>query len=219
MKRSLKNGYFITFEGIDGSGKSLQAKALFDELDERNFDVLFARDPGGPILAEKIRSIILDRSHTSMTSTSELMLYEAARSQLVEEVIRPALVDGKIVICDRFTDSTIAYQGYGRGLDLQHIQTANQIVCGKTYPHRTYILDISWEESVKRLSKASGQNDRMENEKRDFFDNVRHGYQSIAQQEKNRIVFLDGTRSIDELRSEIRHDVLNVIQKRMISES
>ncbi len=218
MKRSLKNGYFITFEGIDGSGKSLQAESLVRELEERNFEVLFVRDPGGPALSETIRGILLDRNHTSMTSTAELFLYEAARSQLVEEVIRPAMKEGKIVLCDRFTDSTIAYQGYGRGIDLKRIDDANRMACGDTFPERTYILDVSWEESVRRLSKISAQGDRMENEKRAFFEKVRLGYQSIGRSEKNRVLLLDGMRTIDELLSEIRHDVLNTLQKRMISE-
>ena len=204
-------GTFISFEGIDGSGKTLQAESLSEKLRSLGYSVLHVRDPGGPSLSEKIRDIILDRLHYSMVPMTEFLLYEAARSQLVTEVIQPALNRGEIVISDRFTDSTVAYQGYGRSIRLNDIRVANQWVCGKTFPDRTYILDISWEESISRLSKSAGETDRMEKEKKTFFQKVREGYRTIASEEPERVRLLDGMKSVEFLEQEILKDAINII--------
>ena len=149
-----------------------------------------------------------------MSPMTELLLYEAARAQLVTEVIRPALERQKIVICDRFTDSTLAYQGYGRSLSIPQIHEANHWACGDTIPNRTYILDISWEESIKRLSKTSGESDRLEKEQESFYQKVRKGYHRIAADEPQRIRLLDGSKNMDFLKQEILKDAINIIERK-----
>jgi len=146
-----------------------------------------------------------------MTPLTELFLYEAARSQLVSDIIRPALDRGEVVISDRFTDSTVAYQGSGRSIPPELIQNANRWACGETFPHRTYILDIPWEESIRRRSTSSEETDRLENEREHFFQKVREGYQTIANQEPRRVRLLDGTKPISFLEQEIIQDTLNIL--------
>lgn len=208
-----QGGLFITFEGIDGSGKTVQAAALLKNLRQRGYVVTLVRDPGGPSVSEEIRDILLDRRHHLMTPLTELFLYEAARSQLVSDIIRPALNQGEIVISDRFTDSSVAYQGYGRSIPPELIQNANRWACGETIPHRTYILDIPWEESVRRRSTSSEKTDRLENEREHFYQKVREGYQTIANQEPHRVQLLDGTKSIGLLEQEILQDTLNILDR------
>jgi len=142
-----------------------------------------------------------------------LFLYQAARCQLINQVIRPALSRGEVVICDRFTDSTIAYQGWGRGLDIDRIASLNAWVCGDITPLRTYILDIAWEESIRRQHQQPVPADRMEQETQHFHLRVREGYLALAREEPERIRLLDGTRSIDELEQEIFNDVLRLLKR------
>lgn len=204
---------FITFEGIDASGKSLQIKALYKKLHQMRYPVTLVRDPGGPPVSEKIRSILLDQQHHSMIPLTELFLYEAARSQLISETINPALERGDIVLSDRFIDSTVAYQGYGRLLSDKLVQQANRWSCGTTYPDRTYILDIPWEESMRRRRALSKKADRMEKEQVAFFHRVQEGYKTIAKKEPQRVLLLDGTKNIKCLEQEILKDVLIIIEK------
>lgn len=206
-------GFFITFEGIDGSGKSVQSQSLADRLSRSGFEVSLIRDPGGPPISERIRSILLDRSFQAMTPLTELFLYEAARSQLVSETLLPRLRAGLIVICDRFFDSTTAYQGYGRSLSLDKILMINDMAARSLYPNRTYILDISPEESRRRRISAGITDDRMENQEDSFYRKVREGYLNLGRREPNRILILDGTRKIAFLEQEILKDTLRCMDR------
>ncbi|MBN2029118.1 dTMP kinase [bacterium] len=218
QKKPFHTGLFITFEGIDASGKSLQIKALYKKLCGLGYSVTLVRDPGGPLVSEKIRAILLDQKLHSMIPLTELFLYEAARSQLVSETINPSLKRGEIVLSDRFIDSTVAYQGYGRSLSNRIIQHANQWACGKTFPDRTYILDIPWKESMLRRNHLSKKADRMEKEQVDFYHKVQKGYYEIAQKDPQRVLLLDGTKNVKHLEQEIINDVLILIENMQIKD-
>ena len=203
---------FITFEGIDGSGKSVQADRIAARLSLSGYSVLPVRDPGGPAISEKIRRVLLDRNHSSMAPSTELLLYEAARAQLVSETIRPALENGKIVICDRFIDSTAAYQGYGRNIPQDMIDSLNRLACNDTFPGRTYILDISWEESLRRRFSSDTEEDRIEKNRQSFFNRVRRGYLDLAESEPARIKLIDGNKPIQDLEDEIYQDLIQFLK-------
>ena len=183
-------GLFVTFEGIDGSGKSTQVTSLRRSLEDKGIQVIVIREPGGTRIGEKIRSILLDKANTDMSSRTELMLYEAARSQIVDEVILPSLKEGKVVICDRFFDSTIAYQGYARGVDLEAINLLNQFAAGGLQPDLTFLLDLPVKAALDRIHIRVGEKDRLELEGYAFMENVRSGYLAWAGKNK-RIVTLD----------------------------
>lgn len=204
---------FLTFEGIDGSGKSVQAEALVRNLRERNIEVCFVRDPGGPKVSERIRNILLDRSLSNMSGLTELLLYEAARSQLVMETIQPALQSGKVVVSDRFSDSTTTYQGYGRSIALDTVNLLNEIGCVGIHPARTYLLDITWEESVRRRSVSSKGNDRLETEAEQFYSKIRKGYRILAENDPGRFMVLDGSLPVSVLEDRILEDALSLIER------
>jgi len=206
------DGIFVTFEGIDGCGKSVQARNLKKNLDRLGYTTVFVRDPGTTAVSEKVRSILLDSTKGSVCSYAELMLYEAARAQLVHEIIVPALAEGSIVISDRFTDSTVAYQGYGRQIDLNAIETANRLVCGELKPVKTFVLDIPFEESLRRRNQAGQSMDRIEEEAAGFFEAVRNGYKTIAEHEQERVCLLDGTMTIEKLEQNILKRVIELIE-------
>jgi len=189
----------------------MQSEMLARGLAEAGHAVLSLRDPGGPEISEAIRGILLDLRHQAMDPVTELLLYEAARAQLVAEAIRPAMNAGKIVICDRFYDSTTAYQGYGRGLSLDLIDSANTLGAQGLVPDRTYILDIPWEESLKR--RRGGQVDRMESEAHRFYETIREGYTQLADDHTDRILLLDGCQSPNKLEQIIGNDVFNLIDR------
>jgi dTMP kinase len=211
--KKTQKGLFITFEGIDGSGKSIQASSLKKNLLSLGYKTSLVRDPGGPIISEQIRNILLDHQYKNMSPITELLLYEAARSQLVCELIRPCLARGEIVISDRFCDSTTAYQGFGRQILPDLVKQANSISCGETLPHKTYIFDIPWNESLRRRSFYPEKADRMEQEMESFFQDVRKGYQVIAREDPGRVRLLDGTKSIASLEQVIIEDVLYMIKE------
>lgn len=194
---------FITFEGLDQSGKTTQANLLVDRLQKMGKEVLLIREPGGTELSERIRDILLDHKHFSMTQKAELFLFSAARAQLVSEVIRPALQKGVIVICDRFYDSTTAYQGYGRGIDLQEVKQVNVIAVGGTIPDLTLFLDIEVEEILRRRNAAGLSADRMESSGMQFYERVRKGYHAIAAEEQQRFYILNGALASEELHQQI----------------
>ncbi|MDP4198152.1 MAG: dTMP kinase [Bacteroidota bacterium] len=188
----------ITFEGIDGCGKSSQAQLLADRLRDSGIETLLVREPGGTDVSEHIRSILLNEKHSMpLSSTAELLLFAASRAQLVKEVIEPALAREAVVICDRFTDSTIAYQGYGRGLPLAHIRTINDVATGGLVPDLTFLIDVPIELAVHRR-KGMGD-DRMEAESRVFFNHVIQGYMAQAQKQPDRIHVIDGTDSMEDI--------------------
>lgn len=197
----MTRGYFITFEGIDQCGKSTQVERLIRRLTSDGYVVECGRDPGSTSVSEQIRNILLSAHNANIGAITELLLYEAARAQLVHEKIRPALNEGKIVIMDRFYDSTTAYQGYGRNIDLQIIHQANHIASGGLTPDLTFYLDIDWEESTRR--KGQSERDRMENQSRAFFDKVRTGYLKLVQSESHRFIHINGTAELSVIEAQI----------------
>ena len=208
-KKALSKGLFITFEGIDQSGKSTQAERLEKRLTENGYAVQSWRDPGSTLISEQIRDILLSSKNHGMSAIAELLLYEAARAQIVEEYIRPALDKIRIVIMDRFYDSTTAYQGYGRGISLDTIAHANSIATGGLVPDRTFYIDISWIESQRR--KGREIKDRMESEDRTFFEKVRQGYLSLVHGEPDRLRMIDGTLSKNAIGDQIWDDVMTLV--------
>jgi dTMP kinase len=177
-------GLFITFEGSEGCGKSTQSKSLYGHLKRKGLDVVYLREPGGTKISEKIREILLDAKNDSMSAESEMLLYMAARAQVVAELIKPALLKGKIVICDRFLDSTLAYQGYGLGMDKGLIQQIGGFVTGAIKPDVTFLMDLPVKAGLKH---RSGLRDRIEKRSLSYHDRVREGYLNLAKEEPDRI--------------------------------
>jgi len=182
---------FITFEGLDFSGKSTQISLLADRLLREGFRVKVLRDPGGTDIGERVRSILLDKRSLRMADLTELFLFAASRSQLVHELILPALEGGEIVICDRFYDSTTAYQGWGRGLPLDVIGTLNHVAASGLVPDITFFMDIPIYEVERRMHEQKAQVDRMESSGKGFYEAVRKGYLHLAAEEK-RFEVVDG---------------------------
>lgn len=202
---------FFCLEGMDGSGKSTQINLLLEELGRRGVPAVRIREPGGTEISEKIRNLILSPTSAKMSPVTELLLYNAARSQLVHEIISPALVAGKTVVADRFAWSTIVYQGFGRRLDLATIEALLEIAVGAFWPCQTFILDIPVSIFRERAAKEGRELDRMEQEKTDFFERVREGYQFLAQKYPAQITLLDGTRSPITLQKEILDRILPLL--------
>lgn len=191
-------GKFIVFEGIDGAGKSTQLTLLRDYLVQQGMDVLTTREPGGTPVGEQIRAILLDPRHNDLHYRTEAFLYCSARSQLVTTVIEPALLSGKIVLCDRFVDSTIAYQGYGRGLPIDFLQSINQLATGGLEPDLVLVFDLSVEQSLKRVHRRS-DSDRLEQQPLQFHQRVRQGYLTMAADRPQNHVVLDASLPIEAL--------------------
>ncbi len=206
-------GFFITFEGIDFCGKTTQARRLGSYLRRKSYKVLLVREPGGDRIAERIRKILLSRKNSEMTALTELLLYEAARSQLTEMVILPALKQGKVVICDRYSDSSLAYQGYGRGLNKKMIKDLNHISTFGLLPDLTILLDVPTETSFKRRKKENRKKDRLERERFEFHQRIREGFKSIARQNRKRIKVVDGTEDIDKTWQKVRKVVDSFLSK------
>lgn len=200
-------GLLITFEGIDFCGKSVQAGLLYDRLvayfNQQREKVLLLREPGGSEISERIRSILLDKSLHMMDAITEMLLYDAARSQLIAEVILPALQKNRIVICDRFFDSTTAYQGYGRGISLDVIRNAHEIAIHGVIPDRTFVIDLDPQIALVRQEKAGRARDRMELEDDEFHSKVRNGFLAIARQEPHRISVIRGDDSVNAISDQI----------------
>jgi dTMP kinase len=190
---------FITFEGLDFSGKSTQATILVERLKQSHAVVHFLREHGGTKISERIRDLLLDKKNLEMSDAAELLLFSAARAQLVKEVIVPALQRGEMVICDRYYDSTTAYQGFGRGIDLDAVKGINRLATGGTDPDITFFVDIPVDEIEGRKHKAGMTFDRMESSGRAFYERVRTGYREIAKSESHRFVMLDGMSSVEEI--------------------
>jgi dTMP kinase len=195
---------FITFEGLDFCGKSTQIKLLQQFLENKGFKVSLIREPGGVQISEKIRNIILDRNNSEMFFETELLLFSASRAQLVREEIIPKLENGYIVLSDRFHDSSIAYQGFGRELNAQFVTDLQKFAIGRAIPDITFFIDIPVEEVIRRKSKVNKKDlDRIEISKIDFYEKVRKGYKKIAEIEE-RFVTIDGLMSIENVHSEIK---------------
>ncbi|HHV15800.1 MAG TPA: dTMP kinase [Gelria sp.] len=200
----VNRGIFISLEGIDGSGKTSLIEFLKPYIEQQfGLEVLCIREPGGNIISEKIRGLLLDAANQGITSRTEALLYAAARSQVVEEIINPALTAGKIVLADRYMDSTIAYQGYGRGLDINFLQELNQLCTGGLKPDLTLLLDLSSKEAELRRKQEIP--DRLEKEGLAFQEKVRQGYLLLAEQEKERIKVLDARREIENVLQQATH--------------
>lgn len=183
------NGILITLEGIDGCGKTTQARLLKARLEREAIPHLLIREPGGTAVGEKIRLLLLQKEH-SLTEKTEILLYMAARAELVGTVIRPALKAGLVVVCDRYLDSTVAYQGYGGEGDRAWIQALNQKVTGGLQPHLTFLFDLSVEEALRRRGRGG---DRIEERALSFHRKVRQGYLAIAVEEPDRVILIDAT--------------------------
>lgn len=204
----------ISFEGGDGSGKTTQLRLLEKYLVSRGEVCLCTREPGGTALGEMIRQVLLEGGREEIASPTELFLYLADRAQHVHEVIRPALARGRLVLCDRFTDSTLAYQGYGRGVDLDMLRRLNQVASHGIMPDLTFLLDCPVEVGLSRTAQrlvgqesGKGREDRFEREKAEFHERVRTGFLELARVEPERIYILDATRSVEDVHGEIRRIV------------
>lgn len=218
-------GVFITFEGPEGCGKSTQAKLLADLLASMGYRVTLTQDPGGTIIGEKIREVLLDPLYTQMVPLTELFLFLASRHQLVEEKIRKQLDAGSIVISSRYTDATMAYQGYGRGLDLNILRNLNDISSGGINPDLTLLLDIDPKLGLSRvkdrtdketkndLKMLTGELDRIEDELFDFHLRVREGYLTLSEREPQRIKKIDANDSIENVQAKVKELVIDVLDK------
>lgn len=202
-------GRFITVEGIDGCGKSTQARLLVEDLERAGYDVLALREPGGVAISEKIRALLLDPANVEMSATCELLLYEAARAQLVHEVVAPALAEGRVVVCDRFYDSTTAYQGYAGGVPLDAVTRANELAVGACAPDLTLVFDIDPALAAERT--VSRTQDRMEAKGIAYQQRVAEGFRAIAAAEPTRVRLIDAARDIDTIHADVKAAVQAVL--------
>jgi len=211
-KKTLRKGLFITFEGPEGSGKSTHAKRIYSYLKRKGYDCIFTREPGGTFVGEKIRSILLDRKNKGITLLTELFLFETNRSQVISEMIQPALKKGRIVICDRFSDSTIAYQGYAGGLPLKDIIKIDSIATKGMKPDLTVLLDIDTKTGFKRALRKR-QKDRMEAKSLNFHRRVRDGYLKLAEKDKKRIKLIKVKDDIEKTASAVKKEIDLILKK------
>ena len=204
-------GRFITFEGGEGCGKSTQIRLLAERLRAAGKEVLLTREPGGTALAEKIRSLVREESDDPPNSRAETLLFIASRAQVVENVIRPALASGTWVLCDRFADSTFAYQGYGRGLDLEELKRINSFATGGLEPDRTILLNVSPEVSAKRMrAREAATNtdaDRMEKAGDSFHSRLRQGFLELAAAEPDRFAVIQADGSVEEVEEAVWNSI------------
>ncbi len=201
-------GIFITFEGSEGSGKSTQSKLLSCYLRAKGGKVIYLREPGSTKIGEKIRKILLGHQNNSMTPITEMLLYMAARQQMVDEIVRPALKQGKVVICDRFLDSTIAYQGYGLGIDIDTIRQIGKLATGRIKPNLTIFLDLPAEKGLKACGSVK---DRIEKRPLSYHLRVRKGYLALVNQEPRRIKIVKVAKDKHITQEKIRKLVLSLL--------
>ncbi len=203
---------FITFEGPDGSGKTTQARMLVEYLQRRGYPVIYTREPGGTEISEQIREVILSTRNLAMQNETEVLLFSAARAQIVAELIRPALAAGKIVVCDRYSDSTLAYQGYGLGLDLEALRAITQFATRGLVPDLTFYMDVPVQVGLER--RHQGETNRLDQKNVEYHTRVRNGYLELARAEPERFVVIDGTQPIDQVQTEIRARVSEKLKRR-----
>lgn len=210
----MNKGFLVTFEGGEGCGKSTQIKLFIKFLEEQKLNFILSREPGGCVLGEKIRAILL-HSKEDMSALSEFFLFCANRAEHVKEVIKPALEEGKIVVIDRYYDSSLAYQGYAGNLDIKKLKNITAFATDNVVPDLTFLLDISYEEGFGR--KANDENlknlDRIEQRDRAYHEKVRQGYLKLAKEEPNRFVVIDASKSLEEIHEEIIKIFLKRIKK------
>ena len=217
----MKKGLFITFEGLEGCGKTTQAKMLFDFLTKQKIPSIYTKEPGGTKIGDKIRKILLDQKYDGMDYKTEMLLFLASRAENVRLIILPALEKGKVVISDRFYDSTTAYQGYGRGIDVKIINHLNSLVAEKAIPDLTFILDINPDEGLRR-STSFGNSNEMRFEKefinkkiiegKLFLERVRYGYYQLSQGETGRIKIIDANRS----KENIFEEIVKIVKRKIV---
>jgi len=202
-------GLFLSFEGGEAAGKSVQAARLAESLGVGGRDVLLTREPGGTPFAERIRDVLLHAREVDLSPEAQALLFSAARAQHTRDVIRPALVEGKVVVADRYFDSTLAYQGYGLGADLEGLRAMTRFAVGSLVPHRTFLIEVPVAVTLSRLAGRSGTArwDRFHGDDRAFYERVRDGYLRLAAAEPNRFVVVDGNRPEDVVASDIRRQV------------
>lgn len=206
-----KKGFFITFEGVEGSGKSTQVGLLSSRMKEEGYDLVVTREPGGTRIGELIRNITHGRENVDLTGVAEAYLMAAARAQLVREIIHPALVDKRIVIVDRFVDSSLAYQGFGRGLGEKEIEKLNDLAIEHVLPDLTIFLDVTPQVGFARRITTDKQ-DRLDLQQKDFYDRVYLGYKKLAKKDKKRYFVVDGNKPIEEVAEVIWEKVQEIIK-------
>lgn len=207
----MKKGLFITFEGADGSGKTTQLNNIKSFLEEKGYDVVVTREPGALDIGQKIRNILLH--HDGVVADScEMFLFLADRAQHVETFIKPAIEEGKIVLCDRHTDSTIAYQGYGRGQNIQLLKDLNKIAVNGLKPDLTLLFDVSTEIAQERVGSVK---DRMESAGMEFHSKVRNGYLELQKQESDRIWLINANNSIDNVYEDTKQVIIQMLEKKI----
>jgi dTMP kinase len=212
-------GLFVTFEGIEGSGKTTQIRRASDYLKERGVPVLVTGEPGGTPLGSELRNILLDKTVLALSGRTELLLFAADRAQHVEEVIAPAMEEGKVVLCDRFSDATVAYQGYGRGQDRGHIRSLCAFASRSLIPDMTFLFDISADRGLDRIMdralKAGDvpREDRFERERLRFHEMVRDGYLDLAREEPGRFRVIDASRDIDAVHRDVRMHLEGLLER------
>lgn len=196
-------GRFIVFEGIDGSGKTTQLKLLGERLEQRGYRVLYTREPGGTPMGEAVRKILLDPQHKEINPVAEALLYAAARAQHVAQVIKPALLEGQIVLCDRFVDSSLAYQGFARGLSIELLEKINEPATAGLRPDLVLLLDFVSAAGLERIAGAGRAADRIEQESLDFHRKVRAGYLTLARRDPRRYRVIDANGTIEQIHRDI----------------
>ncbi|WP_157256972.1 dTMP kinase [Paenibacillus sp. Soil750] len=213
------NGIFITFEGPDGSGKTTQLKKIAQELQKLGHDVLVTREPGGTAISDKIRSIILDPVNGEMVDQAEVLLYAASRAQHVHERILPALKAGRIVLCDRFIDASVAYQSYGLGVDIEMVKNISKYASSGLQATRTYMMDVPVEVSLERLNQRAGateftqQLDRIEQKNVEYHSRVRAGFHQIAADHPERVIMIDANRDVERIAADIWQDCKQLLEE------
>lgn len=206
------NGKFLVFEGIDGSGKTTQLKLLGAKLAALGYPLLYTREPGGTRIGEAVRELLLNPQHNELAPTAEALLYAAARAQHVAQVIMPALKAGKIVLCDRFLDSSLAYQGFGRGLDVGQLEKLNEAATAGLKPDLVLLLDFLCDTGIERITGSGRQVDRIEQEDLAFHRKVRAGYLTLAGRDPERYRVIDANRTIEQIHADITRVVEEILK-------
>ncbi len=208
----MQKGLFITFEGGEGSGKTTASKYIYNRLNQLGYPAIYSREPGGVDIAEQIRNVILDVNNTAMDVRTEALLYAASRRQHLVEVILPALREGKIVICDRFIDSSLAYQGYARGIGMDEVWTINKFAIDTFLPDLTLFFDVEVETGLKRISSRD-QLDRLDRESLDFHHKVHEGYRLVCEKYPERIKVVDANQPVDQVEQQSLQLVMELIER------
>lgn len=199
----MSRGLFVTFEGVDGCGKTTQVARAAALMSRRGVEHVVTREPGGSEVGERLRELLISPEYREMGTRCEVLLYLAARAQHVDEVIRPALAGSKVVLCDRFQEATLAYQGFGRGVDRELLRRLNSYATGGLEPDHTFVFDVDVDEAHRRRLAMGKVSDRMESSSRDFHERVRRGYLDLAARSAERMTVLDGAKGPDELAEEV----------------